>query len=127
MLADASAERARRRILRLCRGGLDAGGLLRAVAAEVRPVVGYDGAAWTTIDPATLLVTGAHVEELPRASAPAFYENEYLHDDVLSFARLARSVPCVATTSAGAGEPHENRMPFLVINFIIALYGSFPS
>ncbi|WP_027359888.1 phage tail protein [Desulforegula conservatrix] len=27
---------------------------------------------------------------------------------------------------AGAGQPHENRMPFLAINFIIALYGVYP-
>lgn len=30
-------------------------------------------------------------------------------------------------TSAGSSQPHENRMPFLVLNFIIALQGIFPS
>jgi DNA-binding CsgD family transcriptional regulator len=99
MLASPSAERARRRIARLCHGGLDAPTLLRELAAAVRPLVGYDGAVWATTDPATVLVTGAHVEELPRESAPAFYENEYLHDDVVKFSRLARGLRPVATLS----------------------------
>jgi microcystin-dependent protein len=30
-------------------------------------------------------------------------------------------------TSVGNGQPHENRQPFLVINFIICLAGIFPS
>ena len=111
MLADPGAERARRHVARLCRAGLDAGALLRAVAAEVRGVVGYDGAAWVTIDPATLLVTGAHVEDLPRETAPAFYENEYLHDDVLSFAGLARAGRSVGTLHrATAGDLAASRL-----------------
>ncbi len=32
-----------------------------------------------------------------------------------------------ALTSAGNNQPHENMMPFLVINFIIAVEGVFPS
>jgi len=32
-----------------------------------------------------------------------------------------------ALTSAGGSQPHENRMPLLVITFIIALNGIFPS
>ncbi|MEM6328071.1 MAG: tail fiber protein [Bacteroidota bacterium] len=32
-----------------------------------------------------------------------------------------------STTSAGGGQSHENRPPFLAINFIIALQGIFPS
>ena len=39
------------------------------------------------------------MEELPRESAPAFYENEYLHDDVIEFSRLARGLRPVATLS----------------------------
>ncbi len=30
-------------------------------------------------------------------------------------------------TNVGQGQPHENRQPFLVLNFIIALIGIFPS
>jgi microcystin-dependent protein len=32
-----------------------------------------------------------------------------------------------AISSAGGGQPHENRQPFLVLNFCIALQGIFPS
>lgn len=32
-----------------------------------------------------------------------------------------------AVTSAGAGQPHENRMPYLVLNACIALVGIYPS
>jgi len=32
-----------------------------------------------------------------------------------------------ATTSAGGGQPHENRTPYLVMNYVIALEGIFPS
>lgn len=32
-----------------------------------------------------------------------------------------------AVTSAGGSQPHENRSPFLVLNFCIALQGIFPS
>jgi microcystin-dependent protein len=28
---------------------------------------------------------------------------------------------------AGGNQPHENRMPYLAVNFIISLYGIFPS
>lgn len=103
MLADPAAERARRRIARMCQSGLDAPALLRGLAAAVRPVVGYDAAVWATMDPAALLVTGAHVEDLPRETAPAFYENEYLHDDVNKFSRLARGLRPVATMSEATG------------------------
>jgi DNA-binding CsgD family transcriptional regulator len=103
MLADPAAERTRRRVARLCHAGLDAPALLAAIAAEVRPLVGYDGAFWATTDPATVLVTGAHVEDLPRETAPLVYENEYLHDDVNKFSRLARGVRPVATASEATG------------------------
>ncbi len=32
-----------------------------------------------------------------------------------------------ALGNAGSGQPHENRQPFLGVNFIIALFGIFPS
>jgi microcystin-dependent protein len=33
----------------------------------------------------------------------------------------------VTVTNVGGSQPHENRQPFLVLNFIIALQGIFPS
>jgi len=32
-----------------------------------------------------------------------------------------------AVTGGGGGQPHENRQPFLTTNFIISLFGIFPS
>jgi microcystin-dependent protein len=32
-----------------------------------------------------------------------------------------------ATASAGGGQPHSNLMPYLCVNYIIALFGIFPS
>ena len=111
MLTDPAAERARRQIARLCHGGMDAPALLAAVAEVVRPVVGYDGAFWATTDPATVLVTGAYVQDLPRETAPMVYENEYLHDDVNRFSRLARGVRPVGTMSeATEGELARSRL-----------------
>ncbi len=32
-----------------------------------------------------------------------------------------------AVTPAGGSQPHENRMPFIAVNYIISLFGIFPS
>jgi microcystin-dependent protein len=32
-----------------------------------------------------------------------------------------------ALGNAGGSQPHDNRIPFLVINFILSLFGVFPS
>ena len=39
----------------------------------------------------------------------------------------APSMSAAAVANAGGNQPHENRMPFLAVNFIIALQGIFPS
>jgi len=33
----------------------------------------------------------------------------------------------VQTDSTGGSQPHENRMPYLAMNWCVALYGVFPS
>jgi len=38
-----------------------------------------------------------------------------------------RQMNALALTPAGGSQPHENMMPFLVISFIISLFGVFPS
>ena len=35
--------------------------------------------------------------------------------------------PAVQTTSAGVSQPHNNMPPYLCVNFIISLFGVFPS
>jgi microcystin-dependent protein len=32
-----------------------------------------------------------------------------------------------AVGNAGGSQPHENMVPFLIVNFIISLFGIFPS
>lgn len=39
----------------------------------------------------------------------------------------ALSMAPVAIGSAGGSQPHDNMIPFLVVNFIISLFGVFPS
>jgi len=39
----------------------------------------------------------------------------------------AQATGTEATNMAGGGQPHENRQPFLVVNYIIALEGTYPS
>jgi microcystin-dependent protein len=39
----------------------------------------------------------------------------------------APSTSLVLVRPAGGSEPHENRMPFVAINYIISLYGTFPT
>jgi len=38
---------------------------------------------------------------------------------------LTQMAPCI--TQAGGNQPHENRQPYLVVNYCIALQGIFPS
>jgi microcystin-dependent protein len=37
------------------------------------------------------------------------------------------SMAPAAIGSSGSGQPHDNRQPYLAINYIIALYGEYPS
>lgn len=37
------------------------------------------------------------------------------------------SLPPSTVTAVGGSQPHENRMPFVAINYIISLFGIFPS
>ena len=48
---------------------------------------------------------------------------------VTLFLKEKPTLPLAATMVAPAGgsQPHENRMPFLTINYIISLFGTFPS
>jgi microcystin-dependent protein len=37
------------------------------------------------------------------------------------------ALAAAAVTTSGGSQPHENRMPFLAVSFIISLFGVFPS
>jgi len=43
------------------------------------------------------------------------------------YATAGQSIPLQSTGTDGGSQPHENRQPFLVLNFCISLTGIFPS
>jgi DNA-binding CsgD family transcriptional regulator len=86
-----SAERIRRDIIRLCHMGLDSHTLRVEIIKRLRKVIPIDVSFFTTVDPATLLFTGAVVDEILARVTPQFIENEFLHEDVNKFSWLARS------------------------------------
>src|SRR5437764_8339694 len=92
-----SAERVRREIIRLCHGGLDSQTLRIEIIKQLRKVIPIDVFFFTTADPATLLFTGAVVDEILQHVTPQFLENEFLQDDVNKFSWLARSATPVGS------------------------------
>jgi DNA-binding CsgD family transcriptional regulator len=77
-------------IAEVCRSGLCPDLLRKRVLPRLRRAVPFDAAFWSTVDPATLLFTQAHQEEIPPDTIPYFVENEFLVDDVNKFTALAR-------------------------------------
>src|SRR5438105_13538163 len=75
------AEQIRRELIRLCHAGLDSHTLGVETIKQLRKVIPIDVSFFTTADPATLLFTGAVIDELAEVT-PQFIENEFLQDDV---------------------------------------------
>ena len=73
-----SAERVRREIIRLCHAGLDSRTLRIEIIKQLRKVIPIDVFFFTTADPATLLFTGAVVDEILERATPLFLQNEFL-------------------------------------------------
>jgi microcystin-dependent protein len=72
---------------------------------------------------ALLASTGAGGTANAQGNVPAASPSVQLYiQDVPSTPIAANAV-----TPAGGSQPHENRMPFLVVNYIISLFGIFPS
>jgi DNA-binding CsgD family transcriptional regulator len=65
----------------------------------LREAVPFDAACCTTVDPQTLLSTGAVVEERVEDVHPYLFENEYLQHDFNKYADLARTQAHVASLS----------------------------
>jgi microcystin-dependent protein len=63
----------------------------------------------------------------PNASSPA--NNVWAQSVLNNYSSDAPSSPmnAAACGSAGGSQPHDNMIPFLVVNFIISLFGIFPS
>ena len=59
--------------------------------------------------------------------APASRMPAYAAEDVYSREGNPAAMDPAALSVAGGSQPHENRQPYLVLNFVIALQGIFPS
>jgi DNA-binding CsgD family transcriptional regulator len=86
-----SAEQTRRELIRLCHAGLDSRTLRVEIMKRLRTVIPLDVSFFTTADPATLLFTGAVVDEVLARATAQFIENEFLQEDVNKFAWMARN------------------------------------
>src|SRR5689334_22099293 len=90
MTPDARREDAARSILAVCRSGLPPEALRDQVLPRLRRAVPVDALWWAIADPATLLFTRAHREEIPERVTPYFVENEFIAEDVNKWVELAR-------------------------------------
>lgn len=80
-----------RRFSERCHAGLDASTLQTEFLDTLQRIVPFDAAFCATVDPGTLLFTGAALREIPFDATPRFLANEFLDDDVNKFRSLATS------------------------------------
>jgi hypothetical protein len=78
-------------LVQRCYAGLDAAQLRQEVLARLRKIMPVDAVFFATVDPVTLLFTGAVAEDPLGAATPMFLDNEFGRDDVNKFAALAGS------------------------------------
>lgn len=83
------AEGVARRFTERCYAGLDASSLQAELLDTLKRIVPFDAAFCATVDPATLLFTGAVLREIPWEASSRFLANEFLEDDVNKFRSLA--------------------------------------
>jgi DNA-binding CsgD family transcriptional regulator len=104
-VSDARWERGAAGIELLGRSGLDAPEFRRQSLRLLRSLVSVDAAFFATVDPATLLFTGALSEEPLAAATPLFLDNEFGREDVNKFVMLAGATDAVGTLDhATAGD-----------------------
>ncbi|MFE7118421.1 LuxR C-terminal-related transcriptional regulator [Streptomyces sp. NPDC057654] len=87
----------------VCRLGLGSRELRCGIVDRLMRLVPADSYCFGTLDPTTLLVTDEVSAGLTPEAAVAAAHNEYLVDDVLKFAALARSEVSAGTLSAATG------------------------
>ena len=105
MTPDARREDGARSIIAVCRSGLPPEALREQVLPRLRRAVPVDALWWAIADPATLLFTRAHREEIPERLTPYFVENEFIAEDVNKWVELARDPEGVRTlVQATAGD-----------------------
>src|SRR3712207_6098209 len=86
-----SAERTRQEIIRLSHAGLNSKTFRVEAVKQLRKAIPVDVSFFATADPATLLFTSAVVDDVLARATGEFLENEFLRDDSVKFASLARS------------------------------------
>jgi hypothetical protein len=74
----------------ICRAGLQPDRLRQEVLSRLGRAVPFDAAFWATLDPATLLFTRGHQQNIPPDTAAYFVRNEYDDDDVNRWTTLAQ-------------------------------------
>jgi DNA-binding CsgD family transcriptional regulator len=84
------AERVRQEIVRLCHAGLDSRTFRVEAVSHLQKAIPIDASFFATADPATLLFTSAVLDDVLARATAQFVENEFLRDDSVKFARLAR-------------------------------------
>jgi DNA-binding CsgD family transcriptional regulator len=106
-LADPAIRRRRDDIDAVCAKTTDVAGLFGEVSARLRRIVPFDGATWFATDPGTLLATRpALIENIEDGHCETFWQREFLVDDVMLFADLARTGTVTATLeTTTAGRP----------------------
>ena len=90
MKREATAERTRLEIIRLCHSALDADTLRVELLKHLHRVIPFDYIFFSTTDPATQLFTSAVLDETPTPVLAQFLENEFLQDDFNKFLTLLR-------------------------------------
>ncbi|WP_177001288.1 helix-turn-helix transcriptional regulator [Streptomyces sp. cf386] len=83
--------RAHERVARLTGARLDLPTFLDEASALLARALPHDAACWHTMDPATLIETGFHLEDMPSAPDAEVAALVYLPDDFNSFVTLARA------------------------------------
>jgi DNA-binding CsgD family transcriptional regulator len=84
------AERVREQIIRLCHAGLDSRTFRVEAVTSLRKMIPLDVSFFATADPATLLYTSAVRDDFLAQATSQFLEREFLKDDPIQFARLAK-------------------------------------
>jgi GAF domain len=82
---------------RLATSGLDVAAFQAEALRRLRALLTIDAAFFATVDPETLLFTGASSEEPLVEAASLFLENEFGRDDVNKFASLASAADPVSS------------------------------
>jgi len=105
MNTSTSAELVRQEIIRLCHAGLDSRTFRIESVKRLKKAIPVDASFLATADPATLLFTGAVLDDVLPSATAQFLENEFMREDAVKFARLARGrSPVESLGAATRGE-----------------------